>query len=292
MDIRSIIEQVQREETAKKEMQLTLWDVGHGLSIWIKTPNGHNHWIDAGWYPETDFCPAHHVRHHYGETSLDYLIISHPDSDHLHNLPKIIEHLGEPRVLSRNKSVPRDQKFGAGTLDYQKAYKDLDTRYNSQTPEERSPGNPAYNGGITVKTGHLDFSKAPSLNDSSVVAFYAFAGWLFVMPGDIGPTGWKALWEEYSETFQPLISQAKYKILVAPHHGRTSGYSKEMMDTLSPDMVLISDKYGKEPTDERFRNNPNGLHWQSEDRKFLSTKTGGRIQFTVKGDGSCNLNQQ
>lgn len=87
MDIRSIIEQVQRAEEREKVMMFTLWDVGHGLSIWIKTPNGHNHWIDAGWYPETDFCPAHHVRHHYGETKLDYLIISHPDADHRQNFP-------------------------------------------------------------------------------------------------------------------------------------------------------------------------------------------------------------
>lgn len=28
-------------------MMFTLWDVGHGLCIWIKTPNGHNHMIDA-----------------------------------------------------------------------------------------------------------------------------------------------------------------------------------------------------------------------------------------------------
>ena len=27
------------------KLVFTLWDVGHGVSIWIRTPNGSNHWI-------------------------------------------------------------------------------------------------------------------------------------------------------------------------------------------------------------------------------------------------------
>jgi len=41
--------------------QFTLWDVGHGLAIWIKTPSGHNHWIDAG--KEGEFSPSAHAAH-------------------------------------------------------------------------------------------------------------------------------------------------------------------------------------------------------------------------------------
>ena len=28
-----------------RELMFTLWDVGHGVSIWINTPNNSNHWI-------------------------------------------------------------------------------------------------------------------------------------------------------------------------------------------------------------------------------------------------------
>ena len=45
---------------ADRELVFTLWDVGHGISIWINTPNGTNHWIDLGRTPE--FSPSKHGR--------------------------------------------------------------------------------------------------------------------------------------------------------------------------------------------------------------------------------------
>ncbi|VGO13382.1 hypothetical protein PDESU_01939 [Pontiella desulfatans] len=291
MDIQRILTQIERENAAKKQMMFTLWDVGHGLSIWIQTPNGHNHWIDAGWYPETGFCPAHHVRHHYGETELDYLVISHPDLDHLHNLPKIIEHLGKPRVLRRNKSLPDREKFGDEQHEYQKKYKELDGSYGGGIEWSENPRNPDYNGGVTIEASCLSYREGMNKNNTSIVMFYSYKGWLFCFPGDIEEAGWLEFWSKYASDFQPLIDGATYRILVAPHHGRQSVYCQDMMDTIDPAMVLISDKYGMEPTHDSFRTKPNGIAWTTGEKKFLSTKTGGRIQFTVKGDGQCNYSQ-
>ena len=44
---------------AHGRLLFTLWDVGHGVSIWINMPNGSNHWIDLGRTPE--FSPSRHV---------------------------------------------------------------------------------------------------------------------------------------------------------------------------------------------------------------------------------------
>ena len=30
----------------ERKLMFTLWDVGHGVALWIKTPNDSNHWID------------------------------------------------------------------------------------------------------------------------------------------------------------------------------------------------------------------------------------------------------
>lgn len=280
------------EATKPKPLMFTLWDVGHGLSIWIKTPNGHNHWIDAGWYPDTNFCPAKHVREQYGETQLDFLIISHPDSDHVHNLPEIIEHLGVPRIFCRNPSLPADLKYGSATLDYQIAYKQLDEASCFPVLQATSPYNPDYNGGITVVTSYLDYTSGMSINDTSVVAMYAYAGWLFIMPGDLEASGWEGLWTLHSVAYKQLIDTATYRILVAPHHGRSSAYSQHMMDVIKPNLVLISDEYGQEPTDPRFRTNPLGIAFKGAQVKFFSTKTGGRMQFKIDGEGICTFDQQ
>lgn len=272
----------------ENKMMFTLWDVGHGLSIWISTPNGQNHWIDAGKNNDTDFCPAAHVKNNYGVDELDYLIISHPDSDHLHNLPNIIKHLGRPKTLRRNSSLPDREKYGEGTLEYQKIFKQLDKDYTHTPAWEKNPRNPDYNGGVTVKADNLSWRDGIGINNTSIVMFYSYAGWLFVCPGDVEEAGWNELWPQAKKDFQPLLDAAEYIILVAPHHGRSSGYCKEMMDTVNPHLVLISDKYGKEPTDSKFRDNPQSLLLDGKMTKFLSTKTSGRIQFSVHSDGKAS----
>lgn len=263
----------------------TLWDVGHGLAIWIKTPAGHNHWIDAGENSDTDFSPAERVANYWGERQLDYLIISHPDADHIGGLPDVIQHLGKPKVLTRNKSLPDNEKYGKQDREYQKVFAELDRSYNSPVLPELNPTNPDYNGGITIKTGSLQYSEVSKGNDTSVVAMYFFDDWLFVFPGDIEPSGWVALWKKKSEAFLKLIDSAKIRILVAPHHGRSSGYSQEMINAIQPHLVLISDKYGQQPTDDRFRQKPLGLNIDGEVTKFLSTKTSGRIRVEYENGG-------
>ncbi len=277
------------ESIAPKPMMFTLWDVGHGLSIWIKTPSGHNHWIDAGWNSEPAFCPAEHVKTVYKESALDFLVISHPDQDHIQGLPGIVANLGKPRVLLRNKALPDIDKFGSGTLTYQIVYKDLDTQYTS--PVIQSPCDPAFNGGVTVKHAHLDYSEGMKINDTSVVVFYSYEGWLFICPGDIEDSGWAKFWAKYSATFNPIIAAAKWKVLVAPHHGRTSAYSQDMIDTLKPNLILISDEHGLEPTDSRFREKASGLTLHGEFAKYYTTKLGGRIQFKIHTGGNYLFSQ-
>lgn len=284
-EITNIIEGVM----APKELKVTLWDVGHGLALWVQTPSGHNHLIDTG--TNEDFCPARHLKENYKEDALDYLIISHPDMDHVQGLPGVVEHLGEPRVLLRNKSLPDVEKFGGETKQYQKTFKSLDKKFTRSIGWAENPCNPDHNGGVTIKHGYLSYEAGMSKNNSSVVMFYSFGDWLFVFPGDIEDSAWKKLWTEKSSSFKPLVDAAKYRVLVAPHHGRSSGYSEDMMEDIEPSLILISDKYGKEPTEPKLHQRASGLNHGGELKKYFSTKAGGRMQFTLQIDGSCNFHQ-
>lgn len=274
------------EEMSTNKMTFTLWDVGHGLSIWIKTPQGHNHWIDSGKNADNDFSPPKHVNEQYNENTLDHLIITHPDADHIESLPDLIKYLGIPRTLTSNRTLPDTLKYGDQQSEYQRVYKDLDLMYNSETDWNESPCNPDYNGGITIKADELAYEEGMDKNDTSVVALYFYADHLFVCPGDIGPTGWSKIWSQCSEEFLPLIEKAKCKILIAPHHGRKSGYSQEMMDAINPHLVIICDKWGGGETHRGFRENPQGLDLNGVFEKYKSTKTTGRIKFTIREDGT------
>ena len=177
---------------SNRKLLFTLWDVGHGVSIWILTPNGSNHWIDLGRTPE--FSPSEHVRCNYGIPSIDYLVISHPDRDHLEDLPQFRKHFDDPRALQRNESLPAADMFGQGGFLYQQEYADLHSRFNTAVPYSQSPINPACNGGVQYAIHSLDHGTRESDitlfgraaiegNNTSVVVMLLYEGVLFVCPG-------------------------------------------------------------------------------------------------------------
>lgn len=264
-----------------KKISITWWDVEHGLSVWIKTPSLQSHWIDAGHNGDTSFCPAEYVKTKYGESKIDFLIVSHPDSDHISALHRYINALGKPNVLLRNKTLRNDETHGE--IECIKAYSELNETYTRNVPFEDSPCNPNVNGGINIFTCYNDRDNVSNINDASVVAFYEIWGLVFVFPGDISENGWNLLWEKNSNQIQALLKDNQV-ILTAPHHGRSSGYSTKIFENLSPNLVIISDKYGKEPTDQRFRNNPTGIKIDDNIVKFYSTKTSGRIKVVITED--------
>ena len=266
-------------------LMFTLWDVGHGVSIWIRTPNGSNHWIDLG--RTSEFSPSEHVGRAYRVSEIDYLVISHPDKDHLEDLPQFRATFGDPRALMRNKSLPDIDMFGQGSFQYQQDYAELHNRFNSSIPRDRSPTNPERNGGVRYAVHSLDHGtrvNGGSIegNDTSVVVMLLYESVLFVCPGDIEPVGWHELWRRYESRYSPLIDEARCRFLVAPHHGRRSGYCKAMMDAVQPHITFVSDVWGASETHRAFRSVPLGVRFRSgKTVKYYTTKRGGRVQVIV-----------
>lgn len=266
-------------------LDIRIWEVGAGLAVRIVTPTGHNHMIDAGCQP--GFSPAIHIYTNYWRAEhdhIDFLIISHQDRDHIEDLPEVVRLLGEPRVFLRNKSVPPEEKYGSRQLEYQTVLEGLDSRFNAPIPFEQSPQNPAFSG-VTIKTWMNPWTSCfDNINNASVVASYEYANTAVVFPGDIEPDGWAALTYDNLDLLQ-TASLAATRILVAPHHGRGSGYSQDMIDLFRPHLVIISDGHGAGATDRRFQTAGSGINFGGELKKYLTTKTGGRKRLTISPDG-------
>lgn len=271
------------------EFTFTLWDVGHGLSIWLGMPSGAVHWIDLGRTP--DFSPSSHVRSRHHIPSVDYLVISHPDKDHLEDLPSFARNFGDTRVLHRNKTLPAAEKYGEGGLEYQQRYQDIDTRFNASVAWATDPMNPAFNGGVeyvvhSLCYGQDSLGQAIHGNDTSLVVFLRYLDTLIVCPGDIEPRGWQELWRMYQHDFDRLTRDTRIRFLVAPHHGRKSGYCKEMMDAVDPHAVIISDIWGQSETHPSYFTVPHGLSSSSGTLvKCYSTKRKGRVRIGVSTSG-------
>lgn len=272
------------------DLDIRVWDVGHGLSAWIRTPNGQNHWVDAGFNPDPEFSPSQHVLKKYpNSTPINLLTISHPDKDHFDDLHNMIASLGKPLVLQRNKSLPDDIKFDSGQFAYQKAFRELDETYTHPIDWSISPMNPNCNGGVKVESGYLEWREVDDINNSSIVVLYQYANTLVIFPGDIEEIGWELLEPKVKAKFSALVDASTFRILVAPHHGRGSGYSQKMMDFFDPSLAIISDEHDRAPTDRRFQRNPSGIVIDGVETRYISTKSNSRVRLIIGPDGLSSV---
>ena len=182
-------------------------------------------------------------------------------------------------------------------FEYQNILADLYKRYNAPIPYDLNPENPDYNGGVEYLAHSLTHGSTVTGtgiagtiliegNDTSIVVMLLYQGTLFVCPGDIEPLGWRELWRVYGDAYEKLIRRATWRFLVAPHHGRKSGYSKEMMDAIAPHATLISDEWGESETHPAFRDAPIGVQLMSgETRKYYTTKLDGRVCIVASAEG-------
>ncbi|MHA1164427.1 MAG: MBL fold metallo-hydrolase [Alphaproteobacteria bacterium] len=138
------------------DLDIRIWEVGAGLCVRIRTPNGQNHIIDAGC--SEDFSPSEHMHKYYWHEgdNLDFLIISHQDADHVADLPNIRKYLGDPKVYLRNKSVPDNEKYGLLERLYQKILQLFDNKFTADVKWENDPRNRDVNGGVSVKNAYLE----------------------------------------------------------------------------------------------------------------------------------------
>jgi beta-lactamase superfamily II metal-dependent hydrolase len=76
---------------------------------------------------------------------------------------------------------------------------------------------------------------------------------------------------------------SRVNIFVASHHGRETGYCKEVFDYCNPEIVIISDKeIVHETQNQQFKQHASGVPWNGgpEKRYVLTTRSDGTITIT------------
>lgn len=248
-----------------KEFVCIIWKVEHGSAAFVSCPNGRTIMFDAG--SSDDFSPCMYLKNTCSLDRIDWLIISHPDRDHISDLPNVYPTL-DPRVRTRNPTVPTRLIYPSGTENLTeplKTYKIMNEKYTAGIPDHlKNP--PASNwGGVLVerfwvKPEHLEGCCDDHMkNNLSVVSVVKYGLLEIVFPGDMEPLGWHALL--LHTKIANSVGIGDIRILVASHHGRKSGIRTEdgkvydtFLKTMKPHLVLISDKWGSESTDpEAYR---------------------------------------
>ncbi len=203
-------------------MSLHFLDVGQGDSIFIILPNGETMLIDGG-NVENGKMIANYLRAN-SSGSVDYLIATHPHSDHIGGLPFVIKEIGAKKYympyISQNTRI----------------FQNLITEINN-----RNAGITTAKAGVTV-TESENFSVkflAPkkddykSINDFSAVVMITYGSRRFLLTGDA---------ETVSEKEMAGNRQLDIKadVLKVGHHGSTTSTSPAFLAKVNPSVSVIS----------------------------------------------------
>jgi beta-lactamase superfamily II metal-dependent hydrolase len=262
-------------------MIIKIFDVAHGFCAHIVTDNGKSVLVDCGQNEETGFQPSSYISKK-GYTSIEQLIVSNYDEDHISDLPNLITQL-PVRTLYRNPSISADALEGlkseAGPIQPgMRSLLELISQYS------RSTALPSELDGAVL---HFFWNTYPAFEDTnnlSLVTFLHYGNIHAIFPGDLEVDGWSELLE--NAIFRNELGRVN--IFVASHHGRESGYCPDVFDHCHPALVIISDESIQYDTqDTPYAQHAQGIPWGEGRRYVLTTRSDGMITISEEsGQGA------
>ena len=255
---------------------MKIWNVELGLAVHIKAPNGRYIVIDLGSTSNTSPLKS------LSGKEVGYMIITHPHLDHFSDIQNI--NYAKPQILSRCKDYTKHELLeGARDCDRNKIiqYCNFSESYSSPVPPYMDPTTEAPFDGLTIEVFSTSACDKSNKNNFSSIVVLKLGNAKVVVCGD-----------NEKESFEILMKRTDFKeavkdawVLVAPHHGRESGYYEEFVDLVKPDITIISDKSGTDTSaSQKYTNKSKGykvnnkLTGEKEDRYCLTTRKDGNIE--------------
>ncbi len=211
-----------------RHFEMTVLDVGQGDSIYFEFPDGRNLLVDGGegrfsdkgkWVVEP-FLRSKGVR------SIDAVVISHPQEDHVGGLSTVFKdfkveraiHAGTPYDTRRWKYLQKEMSAKTRSIHIVKRGEEI-----SGFPGER----------ILVLHPNADDPSNRDVNDASVVLKVIHGKASFLLTGDIQQKAMRSLLDSGEDL--------RADVLKVPHHGGKTGASgEEFFKAVSPRISLIS----------------------------------------------------
>lgn len=144
----------------------------------------------------------------------------------------------------------------------------IETYTNSVTEGELHPEN------VHVEFFCNSYPEFDETNDLSLLVFLQIKERRFVLPGDLERRGWLA-----------LLGRAD--VFVASHHGRESGYYREVFDHCRPSLIVMSDgpiKYDTQTMAGAYAEHASGewftVNGERQWRKVVTTRKDGNISWS------------
>ncbi len=222
------------------ELSVTYIDVGQGNAALVNFPNGKNMLIDGGGFPRDTFDTGKMVIAPYLWHSkirrVDYVVLSHPQADHLNGL-RFIAREFRPREFWHNGDI-------VDTATFKELMEIIESRgIKTYLPADLVAARDI--NGVKIEVLHPKpgiqskpyFYGNAELNNNSLVLRISYQGKSFLFPGDLEHEGEKVLVSNAENSL-------KSDVLLSPHHGSKSSSSKQFLSAIQPSICVISSREG------------------------------------------------
>jgi len=257
--IDDIEEQINPQELIEpgEELTIRIIDVGQGDAQLITYPNGKHILIDCGDNYNADELIQY--LDHLEITEIEYLIITHPDADHIGGADEIFE---EYKIINT-----WDNGESKATVAYRNYDENKEGNYvniGSDTSLDIDP---------TVKTTVIvpyEEGKFSNTNDNSISLLISYGDIKYLSTGDC---------EEHCEA-AILNDVTDVNLMKIGHHGSKTSTSPEFLGRVLPEEVIIS-----VGADNRYGHPHQETLDKLKEKSILVYKTSSHGTITIKTDG-------
>lgn len=233
LTITLIVPNMLKSNANENQLEVHHINVGQGESIYIEFPNGDDMLIDAGKSSYGDDV-VNYLKTQESNIDIEYLIATHPDSDHIGGMQNIFKDL-KIKNFYYPKDAPHDTNTWENVLNL--------ANIEGCTIKDGSYQTNFNIGGVTVKFIQPEKDYSDNNNDS-IVTYLDYKNAEFIFTGDIE-----------SETEKDMISQNLINntdFISIPHHGSKYSSTLEFVKKSDPEYAVVSvgeNSYGH-PTDD------------------------------------------
>lgn len=220
---KNVTEQIKSDLTesslSEKPFEITMLDVGQGLCILLRSGDCYMLY-DGGGRKKSSYVVAYLKNHEI--TTLDYVIVSHYDEDHLSGL------VGVMNTFSVDKVITPD--YVADSMIYQ-SFEDM--KAEKKVEEVHAYAGDRFDFGdariSVLSPDSYDYEKE---NNNSIVVKVEQNGFSCLLTGDAE--------REVEEELLFSGTDVTADLYVASHHGSASSNSEEFIEAVAPDYAFIS----------------------------------------------------
>lgn len=279
-----------KENIMARTAVMKVWNVELGLAVHIKSPNGKYIVIDLGTGKDNS-SPLLKLRW----VNINYMIITHPHLDHFDDILSF--DVNPPKVLQRVHALTNEEVLSNASDQNKKKFEkyiEVCNRYTGTvTPTDMDDPDNEYNyGGLKIQTFSTSACKHDNFNNFSIITVLTLANCKVVICGDNEKASFDELLQ--NDSFKTAVEKAD--VLVAPHHGRESGYHDDFVKLVNPRITIISDtNYSDASASSKYTTASRGWtvwnrNGSSSERYCLTTRNDGDIQVKFGESDDPNYN--